>query len=154
MKIIILGCGRVGSTLANMLSDEGHEVSIIDQNTDSFRRLNKNFKGKKISGFGIDLEILKKAGIEDADTFISTTTGDNTSIMAAQMAKEIFKIKKVVARIYDPIRAAFYKEMGIETYCPTMVGSLLIKNTIIGKEPDIEKIREMLGFSCEVKKEE
>lgn len=144
MYIVILGCGRVGSTLAALMSEEGHEVVIIDRNSDSFRRLKKDFKGRTVSGFGIDSEILKKAGVEKADVFVSTTTGDNTSIMVAQMAKKIFKVPKVVARIYDPIRAEAYKRLGIETYCPTTFGAMIIRNTIEGKEVNVEKIGELL----------
>lgn len=134
MKVIILGCGRVGSTLANQMLDEGHNVTIIDRNNDSFRRLGPDFAGGTILGNGTDDEILKKAGIETADAFVAVTNGDNTNIMSVQIAKVKFKIENAIARIYDPIRACAYQEMGIETLCTTLVGSRLIKDRLLGKD--------------------
>lgn len=121
MRVVILGCGRVGSTLALMLDAEGHEVSVIDKDPDSFRRLGENFKGRTITGLGIDVEVLKEAGIETADTFLAVTNGDNSNIMASQIAKIIFGVPKVLARVYDPLRARVFREMGIETVSATML---------------------------------
>jgi trk system potassium uptake protein TrkA len=133
MKIIILGCGRVGATLATMLSSEGDDVIVIDKNSDSFRRLGKEFNGNKIVGNAIDVEVLVKAGIEEADTFISTTNGDNTNIMTAQIAKNKFKVKNVLCRIYDPIRAkAYSEEVGLKTFCPTTIGANILKDMLKG----------------------
>lgn len=131
MKVIILGCGRVGSTLANFLFSEGDDVTVIDKNSDSFRRLPKEFKGNTVVGNGIDAEVLEKSGIENADCFVSTTNGDNTNIMTAQIAKNKFKVKKVLCRIYDPIRAKAYSdEVGLKTFCPTTFGANILKDMI------------------------
>jgi trk system potassium uptake protein TrkA len=119
LNIIILGCGRVGSTLARQLSREGHNVTVIDLTNDSFRRLGKRYKGQKIVGTGLDREVMDRAGLGKADVFIAVTQGDNTNIMAAQVAKEAFKTPRVLARIYDPIRSQAYREMGIMTLCTT-----------------------------------
>jgi trk system potassium uptake protein TrkA len=119
MKVVILGCGRVGARLATMMDSNGHDVSIIDSNPDSFRRLPESFQGETVLGTGIDVDVLKSAGIEHADAFAAVTNGDNTNIMATQIAKEIFGVDKVLARIYDPGREGLYHELGLETVCPT-----------------------------------
>ena len=123
MKIVILGCGRVGSTLATMLDRAGHTISVIDYSSDAFQRLNPDFSGTTILGNGVDEEILVRAGIKEADAFVAVTNGDNRNIMASQIAKEIFKVKKVMCRIYDPIREETYHELGLETISPTKVGA-------------------------------
>ncbi|HEX6551624.1 MAG TPA: TrkA family potassium uptake protein [Ktedonobacteraceae bacterium] len=126
MNIVILGCGRVGSTLATMLDRAGHTVSIIDFSSDAFRRLEPDFSGTTIVGNGVDEEILIRAGIKEADAFAAVTNGDNRNIMSSQIAKEIFNVKKVVCRIYDPIRESTYHELGLETISPTIIGAKLI----------------------------
>ncbi len=130
MKVVILGCGRVGATLANMLDKEGHQVSVVDYSNDSFRRLDTRFSGETIIGNGVDEEILMRAGIKDADAFIAVTNGDNRNIMASQIAKEIFNVKKVICRIYDPIRESTYSELGLETFCPTKIGAQMLFDTL------------------------
>lgn len=130
MKVVIMGCGRVGSTLATLMDQAGHRVTVIDSNSDSFQRLRSDFKGEKFTGNGVDEEILRRAGIETADAFAAVTNGDNRNIMASQIAKEIFHIKKVVCRIYDPIRDSTYREMGMETICPTLVGAEMLFNSL------------------------
>ncbi|MHB1001633.1 MAG: potassium channel family protein [Armatimonadota bacterium] len=134
MKVIILGCGRVGSTLASTMFNDGHDVTIIDKKNESFRRLGPDFKGRMVVGNGVDNEVLKKAGIEQADSFVAVTNGDNTNIMSVQIAKVKFNVPKVIARIYDPIRACAYQEMGVETICTTVVGARLINDYLLGKE--------------------
>ena len=134
MNLVILGCGRIGSTLARSMSKEGHRVAIIDRKSDVFRRLGPDFGGQMVVGNGIDDAVLKKAGIEQADAFVAVTNGDNTNIMSVQIAKERFKVPKVSARIYDPIRACAYRELGIETICTTIIGAKLIKDLLLGKE--------------------
>ena len=134
MKIVILGCGRVGATLAGMMSRAGHTVSVIDQSSDAFQRLSPDFQGSTFVGNGVDEDILVRAGIRDADAFAAITNGDNRNIMASQIAKEIFKVKRVVCRIYDPIREETYRELGLETFCPTIVGSQLIFNALTEKK--------------------
>jgi trk/ktr system potassium uptake protein len=123
VKIVVLGCGRVGSTLATMLDRAGHAVAVIDYSSDAFQRLSPDFGGETIIGNGVDEEVLIRAGIKEADAFAAVTNGDNRNIMASQIAKEIFKVKKVMCRIYDPIREETYHELGLETICPTKVGA-------------------------------
>ena len=131
-KIVILGCGRVGSTLAKQMSGEGHDVTILDQTGDSFRRLGPKFKGQRLVGSGLDQDLLKRAHLGDADVFIAVTQGDNTNIMAAQIAKEVFSIPRVMARIYDPIRAQAYRELGITTLCTTTLAAGLMHEAALG----------------------
>jgi len=132
MHMVILGCGRVGATLAIMLEGEGHSIAIIDRDRESFRRLGRNFKGKTILGIGIDEDVLRKAGIERAGGFAATTNGDNTNIMSAQIVKIKFKVARVVARIYDPLRAEAYKELGIDTISPTLLGAGMCRDFLMG----------------------
>lgn len=130
MNVVIVGCGRVGARLANTLDQSGHAVSIIDLQAAAFRRLSPDFNGTTVIGTGIDEDVLKSAGIEDADAFIAVTNGDNTNIMAAQIAQIVFKTAHVTARIYDPVREDTYRRMGINTICPTTTISSLIMSTI------------------------
>jgi trk system potassium uptake protein TrkA len=126
LSVIILGCGRVGSTLARQMALEGHHVTIIDLTSDAFRRLGPRFKGTRVVGTGLDRDTLLKAGIERTDIFIAVTQGDNSNIMAAQIARQVFEVSKVIARIYDPIRSQAYREMGIQTLCTTTLAANLI----------------------------
>src|ERR1051326_7644003 len=130
MKIIILGCGRVGATLAMMMDRAGHTVTVIDFNTDSFQRLESTFGGQTIMGDGIDEEVLRRAGIKEADVFVATTNGDNRNIMASQIAKKIFNVPEVICRIYDPIRTEVYQKLDLEVICPTIVGAELFRDAI------------------------
>jgi trk system potassium uptake protein len=115
VHVVIMGCGRVGSTLARGLEKRGHTVAIIDQSADAFRRLSPNFTGRTIVGMGFDREILIDAGIEEAEAFAAVSSGDNSNILAARVARETFGISNVVARIYDPGRAEVYQRLGIPT---------------------------------------
>jgi trk system potassium uptake protein TrkA len=133
MHVVILGCGRVGATLAIMLEAEGHSIAIIDRERDSFRRLGRGFKGKTILGIGIDEDVLRKAGIERAGGFAATTNGDNTNIMSAQIVKVKFKVPRVIARLYDPLRAEAYKELGIDTISPTLLGAGMCRDFLTGR---------------------
>jgi trk system potassium uptake protein len=130
MKIIILGSGRVGSRLAKLLDMDGHEVTVVDRNPDQFRRLGPDFRGDSVVGTGIDEDVLRTAGIENADVFVAVTNGDNTNVMAAQIAQVIFKVPKVITRIYDPIREDVYHDMGLDTICPTTIISNMIRDDI------------------------
>ncbi|HVC34509.1 MAG TPA: TrkA family potassium uptake protein [Chloroflexota bacterium] len=130
MLVLILGCGRVGARLANVLDGEGHDVRVIDGNVDSFQRLASDFKGTTIVGQGIDDDVLRKAGIEKADVFAAVTNDDNTNIMASQMAKVLHNVPKVITRIYDPIREETYQTLGLETVCPTALGAHLIEEML------------------------
>ena len=110
-----MGCGRVGSSLATELEEQGHTVSIIDQSREAFRRLGPDFKGRTISGIGFDRDTLREAGIETADAFAAVSNGDNSNILAARVARETYGVQNVVARIYDPGRAEIYQRLGIPT---------------------------------------
>ena len=115
MHIVIMGCGRVGSTIAHILEDQGHSVAIIDQDPDSFRRLHGHFKGQRVTGIGFDRDVLVEAGIERADAFAAVSNGDNSNVIAARVARESFGVQRVAARIYDPRRAEVYQRLGIPT---------------------------------------
>jgi trk system potassium uptake protein len=115
VHVVIMGCGRVGSTLARSLEDRDHDVSVIDSNPDAFRRLGPAFNGTKVTGIGFDQTVLERAGIEKADAFAAVSSGDNSNIIAARVARETFGIQQVVARIYDPGRAEVYQRLGIPT---------------------------------------
>ncbi|MSV69197.1 MAG: TrkA family potassium uptake protein [Actinobacteria bacterium] len=115
MHVVIMGCGRVGSSLATELEAAGHSVAIIDQSREAFRRLGPDFKGRTISGVGFDRDTLLEAGIETADAFAAVSNGDNSNILAARVARETYGVANVVARIYDPGRAEIYQRLGIPT---------------------------------------
>jgi trk system potassium uptake protein len=131
MRYLIVGCGRVGSTLAKRLARAGHEVTVVDENSAAFRRVGRDFPGKLVLGTGIDVDVLQRAGADTADGFAAVTQGDNRNIMAALIAQQHFKIKRVVARIYDPQRSEMYRDFGISTVCPTTVGARLIAGALI-----------------------
>ena len=134
MKYVILGCGRVGSTLASMLDHAGHDVSVIDYSSEAFQRLSPDFRGETVPGNGVDEEVLIRAGIKEADAFAAVTNGDNRNIMASQIAKEIFKVNKVMCRIYDPIREETYHELGLETISPTKVGAQMFFDALVAQQ--------------------
>lgn len=131
MYIVIAGCGRVGSELAKLLSSEGHNVVIIDKSQASFERLGNTFNGITLVGNGFEPDILKTAGIEKADAFCAVTNGDNTNIMASQVAKKIFNVPKVIARVYDPKRAVIYKTLGLDIISGTILFAAMIRDKII-----------------------
>jgi trk system potassium uptake protein len=133
-----MGCGRVGSTLARSLEDRNHTVSVIDTEPDAFRRLGPTFNGDKITGVGFDQEVLEKAGIKRADAFAAVSSGDNSNIIAARVARETFGIQQVVARIYDPGRAEVYQRLGITTVATVKWTSDQVLRRLLpaGAEPD------------------
>jgi trk system potassium uptake protein TrkA len=131
MYIIILGCGRVGSELANILSGEGHNVVIIDRSESSFKRLGGTFNGLTFKGNGFDADLLIEAGIKKADVFCALTNGDNTNIMASQVAKKMFNVPKVIARIYDPKRADIYRALGLDIISGTVLFASMIRDKVI-----------------------
>lgn len=136
MNIVIMGCGRVGAELAVMLDREGHRVTVLDVNPEAFRqRLSPDFRGRAILGNGIDQEVLRRAGIEEADAFVAVTAGDNRNVMAAQIAKHIFQVPRVVCRIFDPLREEIYHTLGLETISPTTVAAQLLKQAL--ERPDV-----------------
>lgn len=136
MKVIIMGCGRVGAELAALLYREGHDVTIIDLDASAFTFLPDDFGGTKLVGNGIDQDLQRRAGIEEADAFISATRGDNRNAMACQMAKHIFGVPRVVSRIFDPIREEMYHGLGIRTISPTRVQARLLRELL---EPEEEE---------------
>ena len=133
-----MGCGRVGSTLAKSLEDRQHDVSVIDSNPDSFRRLGPMFNGTKVTGIGFDQGVLSRAGIDEADAFAAVSSGDNSNIIAARVARETFGIQQVVARIYDPGRAEVYQRLGITTVATVKWTADQVLRRILpaGAEPD------------------
>jgi trk system potassium uptake protein TrkA len=136
MKIVIVGCGRVGARLASLLDEDGHEVTVLDNDTYSFRRLPTSFGGTALFGNGVDEEALKRAGIEAADVFVAVTQGDNRNVMSCQIAKHIFNVPRVVCRIYDPLREEMYNSLGLETISPTKVFAQLLREKIETSEAE------------------
>jgi trk system potassium uptake protein TrkA len=139
MKVVIMGCGRVGSRLAGLLDIEGHSVTILDINAYSFRRLAPEFSGTALVGSGAEEESLQKAGIEEADAFVALSQGDNRNIMAAQIAKHIFNVPKVLCRIYDPLRRELFNSLGIEAFSPTTIFAQMLKETLEKTEAEEAK---------------
>ncbi len=131
MHVIIVGCGRVGSELAKLLSGEGHDVVVIDKSRESFNRLGDSFNGMTMVGNGFDLALLRQVGIEKADAFCAVANGDNTNLISAQVAKKIFRVPKVFARIYDPQRAHIYAALGLDIISGTMLFSAMLRDKII-----------------------
>ncbi|MCC9310664.1 TrkA family potassium uptake protein [Kitasatospora sp. RB6PN24] len=115
MHIVIMGCGRVGSALARALERQGHSVAVVDQDPTAFRRLGAGFHGRRVTGVGFDQDTLREAGIEEAGAFAAVSSGDNSNIIAARVARENFGVEHVAARIYDPRRAEVYQRLGIPT---------------------------------------
>ena len=119
MNILIVGCGKVGSRLASLCSRLGHDVSVIDQKSESFEGLSDDYRGMTVEGIGIDEDILCQAGIEGCDAIAAVTQDDNINIMVCQIASEIFKVPLVLTRVYDPIRESVFSQFNIKTICPT-----------------------------------
>lgn len=130
MKVVIMGCGRVGARLATLLDIEGHEVTVLDIDSYSFRRLPAEFGGTALVGSGVDQQSLIQADIEDADAFVAVTQGDNRNVMAAQIAQHIFNVPKVICRIYDPLRRELYSSLGIEALSPTTIFAQMLKEKL------------------------
>lgn len=131
MKIVIMGCGRVGAQLATMLDAEGHQVTILDVDSRSFRRLPITFGGVALLGDGTDDEMLRKSGIEGADAFVAVTQGDNRNVMAAQIVKHMFGVPRVMCRIYDPLRRDLYEDLGLEAFSPTTIFARLLRDKLM-----------------------
>lgn len=129
MNIVVVGCGRVGSQLATMLSVEGHNVVVIDKDESSFRRLGSTFNGVTVRGLGFDEEVLDEAGIREADAFAAVTDLDNTNLMAAEVARKIFGVKHVVARLYNPVRERTYQQLDLDYVC----GTTLVAESLVEK---------------------
>jgi len=123
MKVIIMGCGRVGEQVARILSDEGHAVTVVDYDANALARLGPQFTGQKVKGIGFDRRVLIAAGIEQADAFAAASSSDNVNIVAARLARNVFHVPKVVARLYDPRRAEIYRRLGLVTISSTSWGA-------------------------------
>lgn len=132
MNVLIMGCGRVGARVATLLEDAGHSVTVMDMNPSSFKRLPPSFRGATKIGNGMDGPALEKAGVKNADAFYALTQGDNRNYFASQMAREVYGVKRVICRVYDPGRQAIYREMGLETFSPTIVGAQVMVDMLIG----------------------
>lgn len=133
--IVVMGCGRLGSRIATMLDREGFAVTVVDNDGFAFRRLPDDFHGSTVLGTGIDEDVLKRAGIEHAHTFIAVTNEDNPNIMAAQVAQTVFHVPEVVVRIYDVARADTYTELGLKTICPTTVIADMVRAQVTVSAP-------------------
>ncbi|GAA1045905.1 MULTISPECIES: potassium channel family protein [Rothia] len=142
---VIMGAGRVGVMLAHTLEDSGHTVAVIDQNEQAFRRLRKDFSGKKITGVGFDRETLKRAGIEDAYAFAAVSSGDNSNIISSRVARETFRVAHVVARINDPNRAEFYQRLGIPTVAAVRWSTDQVLRRILPEQAMAGDFREASG---------
>ncbi len=132
MKLIVIGCGRVGSTIARQLLSEGWDVTAVDEKEDALARLGENWSGGFVLGHGMDVDVLRKAGIEDADAVVIATDGDNTNLVIAQVAKRRFNIDRVVVRVLDPARAAWYEQQGLRTVCPTKIAIEQLESAVLG----------------------
>ena len=132
MKVVIMGWGRVGSTVAERLDADGHDVTILDTDPAAFRRLPETFEGHKIVGAGDDDETLQRVGIEDADAFLALTQGDNRNLLASQMAKHLFDVETVVSRVYDPLRGELFARLGLRTFSPTKISAELAIESLLG----------------------
>ena len=123
MRTLIVGCGRVGASLARWLSAEGDDVTVVDASERPFNRLGEEFTGEMVLGSAVDEDVLRRAGVDRAEAFVAVTDSDTTNIMAAQLAKYVFGVKRVICRIYDPERQSIYADLGLETICPTTLGA-------------------------------
>ncbi|MEZ4563816.1 MAG: TrkA family potassium uptake protein [Thermomicrobiales bacterium] len=141
MKAVIMGCGRVGARVASLLDHTGNDVTVIDIDSRAFQRLPATFDGDTIIGTGIDEDVLRRAGIQDADAFIAVSNGDNRNIMAAQVARLVFNVPEVVCRIYDPVREDTYRRLGLTTVCPTTTISAMILDSVMRASDDDETPR-------------
>jgi trk system potassium uptake protein TrkA len=139
VKIVIVGCGRVGAFLAGLLDKGGHEVTIVDLERSSFTHLPADFRGTTLLGNGTDLDILRQAGVDKADALLTLTQGDNRNLMAAQVAREIFGVKHVIAKVNDPIRANTYRAQGIGTFSRTTILGTLLEAMLMG-DPEVGKV--------------
>ena len=134
MKALVIGCGRVGSAVSLQLSASGWDVTVLDENEDSLVRLGEHWTGGFVVGHGMDMRLLRQAGVEDSDAVVVTTDGDNTNIVIAQVAQKHFGVPTVVARLLDPARAQFYAERGLRIVCPTSAAIETLVETVRATE--------------------
>ena len=142
MRVIIVGCGRVGAGLAERMSREGHQVTVIDVSSDAFNRLEPDFPGQALRGDGTDEDVLRRAGTDGADLFVALTEGDNRNVLAAQLASETFGVERVVAKVNDPVRAEAYTALGLATICRTrLLVDALARYAGLGADPGATGVR-------------
>ena len=134
MRVLILGCGRLGALLAELMDQAGHEVTVIDPRPDAFSRLSPTFGGSAVVGVGIDEDVLRRAGIERADAFVAVSDGDNTNVMACQVAKHIFHVPRVISQIKDPGRRDIFTTLELDTICPTILGAEAFKQELLRED--------------------
>ncbi|HEU0293572.1 MAG TPA: TrkA family potassium uptake protein [Anaerolineales bacterium] len=136
MKIIVMGCGRVGSQVSQLLARHGHAVTVIDHDTNALTRLGNDFKGRIVRGLGFDRNALLEAGVETAEGFVAASSSDNANIVAARIARNIFRVPRVVARLYDPVRAEVYQRLGLTTISSTAWGAERIVEVVTHTDLD------------------
>lgn len=134
MNVIVMGCGRLGSRIATILDQEGHHVTVLDSNEAAFKRLPSGFKGDRVVGNAMDASTLERGGIAQADAFFALTQGDNRNYFASQMAREVYQVKRVLCRVYDPVREEIFRDLGLETFSPTSFGAQIMIE-MLHKEP-------------------
>lgn len=137
MKVIIMGCGRVGSQVSLLLARHGHEVIVIDHDANALTKLGTDFKGRVVRGIGFDRNILIEAGVETAEGFVAASSSDNANIVAARIARNIFHVPRVVARLYDPVRAEVYQRLGLTTISSTAWGAERIVEVVTHNDLDV-----------------
>lgn len=147
MHVVIIGCGKIGSSIARQLSNEGYDVSIIDKDREKLEILGSGFNGQRIKGVEFDNDVLLEAGVDKADVFLAMTSDDNINLTATQIARKIFNVPKIIARICDPNRTFMYEQLKIETICPTQSGVNIIKNKIFNRDL---KVLSYLGKDIEI----
>jgi len=140
MKVIIMGCGRVGSQVSLLLARQGHEVIVIDHDANALSKLGTDFKGRVVRGVGFDRKVLIEAGVETAEGFVSASSSDNANIVAARIARNIFHVPRVVARLYDPVRAEIYQRLGLTTISSTAWGAERIVEVVTHNDLDVLNI--------------
>lgn len=140
MKIIVMGCGRVGSQVSQLLVTHGHEVTVIDHDANALARLGPDFRGKVVHGLGFDKSVLIEAGIETAEGFIAASSSDNANIVAGRIARHIFRVPRVVARLYDPVRAEVYQRLGLTTISSTQWGAQRIVEVVTHSDLDVLQV--------------
>ncbi len=136
MRIIVMGCGRVGGLVSQLMAKEGHDVVVIDKSAQALERLGANFKGRKVVGIGFDRDVLMEAGIQQADAFAATSASDNVNVIAARIARNVYQVPRVVARLFDPRQAEVYQRLGLQTISATDLGAERIREILTHAEMD------------------
>jgi trk system potassium uptake protein TrkA len=140
MNIIVMGCGRVGSQVSQLLVRQGHAVTVIDHDANALARLGSDFKGRVVQGIGFDRNVLLEAGVETAEGFVAASSSDNANIVAARVARNIFRVPRVVARLYDPVRAEVYHRLGLTTISSTQWGAERIVEVVTHNDLDVIQV--------------